>query len=40
MDYKNLVSVEQEVLEVIPAIKLLQALKKLATANHLAFPHN
>lgn len=40
MDCKDLVSVEQEGLEVIPAIKLLQTSKKLAPANHLAVPHN
>ena len=40
MDCKDLVSVEQEGLDVIPAIKLLQTLKKLATENHLAFPCN
>lgn len=40
MDCKDLVSVEQEGLEVIPAIKLLQSLKTLARSNHLAFPHN
>lgn len=35
MDCKDLVSVEQEGLKVMPAIKLLQNLKKLATANHI-----
>lgn len=40
MDCKDLVSVEQEGLKVMPAIKLLQTLKKLATANHVAFPDN
>lgn len=35
MDCKDLVSVEQEGLKVMPALKLLQNLKKLATANHI-----
>lgn len=40
MDCEDLVSIEQEGLEVMPAIELLQTLKKLATENHLAFPDN